>query len=469
MRCTGEVLLVGDFNARIGGERDWKIERHADLSDLIREVLPAGLRTERRSEDSTVNGRGKLLLQLLRGTGLSVLNGRTKGDEDGRFTSIRSQGKSVIDLFVASPELAGEVRSLEVLDLLQELSDHRPVLLTVIRENGGSSGVVQGPLAREFEREPTRARPRRVHAEGRQEFRKLLRGKESERLGQIGKRGVAEGAALFQRVLQDAGVAAFGKVADSGGDVLGCERGFPNNRWFDNECKQARRRLRDALSRESSAAAEELRKHYRGIVRRKKRLFSKVRTAQLVEMAKRAPKHFWKAYRKRKKQVGVASTAEWFDYCRGLYTGEAFQKRGSDRWRMENLETDGLTEKRANATELNAEFTTEEVRGVIEGMKKRKAADSMGFTTELLQAPGVEELAGPITRLFNTMWKSGEFPSEWNEGVLVPVFKKGDVNDCANYRTITIGPVLGKLYAMAVERRLAPWGIASEGASRVST
>jgi hypothetical protein len=49
--------------------------------------------------------------------------------------------------------------------------------------------------------------------------------------------------------------------------------------------------------------------------------------------------------------------------------------------------------------------------------------------------------AGPITRLFNTMWKSGKFPSEWNEGVLVPVFKKGDVNECANYRTITIGPV----------------------------
>jgi hypothetical protein len=89
-------------------------------------------------------------------------------------------------------------------------------------------------------------------------------------------------------------------------------------------------------------------------------------------------------------------------------------------------------------------------------MKKRKAADSMGFTAELLQA-GVEELAGPNTRMFNTMWKSGEFPSEWNEGVLMPVFMKGDVNDCANYRTITIGPVLGKLYAMAVERRLAPW------------
>jgi hypothetical protein len=93
---------------------------------------------------------------------------------------------------------------------------------------------------------------------------------------------------------------------------------------------------------------------------------------------------------------------------------------------------------------------------VIESLKKKKAADANGLTAELLQAR-VKELAPPITRLFNQMWASGEFPSEWNEGLLVPVFRKGDSNDCANYRTLTIGPVLGKLYAMAVERRLTPW------------
>jgi hypothetical protein len=46
---------------------------------------------------------------------------------------------------------------------------------------------------------------------------------------------------------------------------------------------------------------------------------------------------------------------------------------------MKDLETIELTEKRANAKELNAEFTMEEVRGVIEGMKKQKAADFMGL------------------------------------------------------------------------------------------
>ena len=452
-RCQGEVLLAGDFNARIGEEVDWietgDIERHAGLGEGLGEVLPAGLRTERRSEDLTVNGRGKVLLQLLKGAGLSVLNGRTKGDESGAFTSIRSQGRSVIDLFVASPKLAESVESLEVMGLLQELSDHRPVLLTLSLGRDGEERCSRG--SQETERE----KPGRVSGEGLESFRMLLRGETAGRLAEVEEaiRGVGESAMTLQNVLREVGMAAFG-AAKSGSS--GKAKGFPSNGWYDAECKQARQRLREALERPDSGAAEALRKQYRSVVRRKKRLFSKARTAQLVEMAKRDPKRFWKRFKRRKSSVGVSSKAEWFDYCQGLYSGEAFEKRGSDQWRAEEFDVEGLRGKREAANELNTEFTEAEVRGVIEGMKKKKAADSEGFTAELLQA-GVRELTRPITRLFNKMWKSGEFPSEWNEGLLVPVFKKGDSEDCANYRTITVGPVLGKLYAMAVERRLAPW------------
>lgn len=453
-RCIGEVLLAGDLNARIGVEMDWietgEIERHVGLGNSLEECFPTGLQTERRSQDATVNGRGRVLLQLLRGMGLSVLNGRMRGDEMGAFTSIRSQGKSVIDLFVASPRLAGRVRSLEVMGLLQELSDHCPVLLTMCSESSRErqEGVNErGGRGKEI--------PGRVSGEGCEEFRAFLRSEGMGRLAEVGDaaRGVVESAQMFQNVLREAGLAAFGAVRSGMG---GKERGFPSNAWYDAECKLARRRLREALEREGSGVAEALRKEYRNVVRRKKRLFTKARTAQLVEMAKRDPGRFWKRFKKRKARVGVASKAEWFDYCRGLYGGEVFEKRGSDRWRAEKFDTEELESKMLGARELNSELTEAEVRRAIEGMKKKKAGDLEGFTAELLQA-GVRELTRPITRLFNKMWSRGEFPAEWNEGVLVPVFKKGDASDCANYRTITVGPVLGKLYAMVVERRLAPW------------
>ena len=55
--------------------------------------------------------------------------------------------------------------------------------------------------------------------------------------------------------------------------------------------------------------------------------------------------------------------------------------------------------------------------------------------------------------LFNA-WK---FPCSWNLGTLTPIFKKGDPNECKNYRTITVGSILGKLYCSILERRLQIW------------
>jgi hypothetical protein len=72
-----------------------------------------------------------VLLQLLRGAGSSILNGRVSGDEEGAFTSIHSNGISVIDLYIASRGVAEAAERLEVLEKLRGLSDHRPVLLTI--------------------------------------------------------------------------------------------------------------------------------------------------------------------------------------------------------------------------------------------------------------------------------------------------------------------------------------------------
>jgi hypothetical protein len=137
-----------------------------------------------------------------------------------------------------------------------------------------------------------------------------------------------------------------------------------------------------------------------------------------------------------------------------MYTGEVFERRGSDQWRAETMDGEDSAGKRAKAIKLNECMTEVEVVEAIKSMKSRKAADVLGFRAELLQA-GVEELTPTLTALFNKMWRSGEF--EWNEGVLVPIHKKGNMGECSNYRTITIGQALRKLYAVVVVRHLTPW------------
>uniref|UniRef100_A0A671UC54 ribonuclease H n=1 Tax=Sparus aurata TaxID=8175 RepID=A0A671UC54_SPAAU len=73
----------------------------------------------------------------------------------------------------------------------------------------------------------------------------------------------------------------------------------------------------------------------------------------------------------------------------------------------------------------------------------------------MLKALGVEGLSW-LTRLFNIAWGSGSVPKEWQTGVVVPLFKKGDQRVCANYRGITLLSLPGKVYSKVLERRVRP-------------
>jgi hypothetical protein len=120
--------------------------------------------------------------------------------------------------------------------------------------------------------------------------------------------------------------------------------------------------LKEALRRKGSAVAVEVRKKYRAVIWRKKRMFSKARTAQLSELvAKRQQPKFWGRFKKRLNRVVVKSKAEWHGYCKGLYTGEASERRGSDQWQAETINGEDLAGKRAKAVELNEYITEAEV------------------------------------------------------------------------------------------------------------
>uniref|UniRef100_A0AAQ4R3P6 Reverse transcriptase domain-containing protein n=1 Tax=Gasterosteus aculeatus aculeatus TaxID=481459 RepID=A0AAQ4R3P6_GASAC len=73
----------------------------------------------------------------------------------------------------------------------------------------------------------------------------------------------------------------------------------------------------------------------------------------------------------------------------------------------------------------------------------------------MLKAMGVGGLSW-MTRLFNIAWKSGTVPKEWQTGVVVPLFKKGDQRLCAYYRGITLLSLPGKVFSKVLERRIRP-------------
>ena len=62
-----------------------------------------------------------------------------------------------------------------------------------------------------------------------------------------------------------------------------------------------------------------------------------------------------------------------------------------------------------------------------------------------------------MTALFNKLYSTGHYPDQWCTGVIVPIYKKGDKKNPANYRGITLTSTMSKMFTYLLNRRLCNW------------
>jgi len=136
----GGVLLVGDFNAKIGTNTDF-----IDCSQLvdvllvpqaIEDTLPNNM-LERQNHDTVTASCHHEFLDLCRTTRLFILNGRTPGDISGVYTCLSNKGFSTVDYFLMTADQLEGVKRLEV-NCDEKYSghkdahfDHRPLVLII--------------------------------------------------------------------------------------------------------------------------------------------------------------------------------------------------------------------------------------------------------------------------------------------------------------------------------------------------
>jgi len=106
------IIIGGDFNARTAEEGGllWDGEEEPG---------------KRSSKDKTMNKQGEELIEEIQKHELDILNGNTRGDDQGEWTFEGAQGRSVIDYAICNIEAWEKVKSMKIEERTE--SDHMPL------------------------------------------------------------------------------------------------------------------------------------------------------------------------------------------------------------------------------------------------------------------------------------------------------------------------------------------------------
>ena len=70
-------------------------------------------------------------------------------------------------------------------------------------------------------------------------------------------------------------------------------------------------------------------------------------------------------------------------------------------------------------------------------MKKGKSAGVDNIPAELAKAGG-EDVISALATVFDKIWQTGERPTPWTQSLVVTLPKKGNLQQCQNYQTISL-------------------------------
>ena len=135
----------------------------------------------------------------------------------------------------------------------------------------------------------------------------------------------------------------------------------------------------------------------------------------------------------------------WTEYCSVLY----------------NYETEGdpiVLDCPQIPDEGHHPFLREEVEAAVKALKMGKSAGVDNIPAELVQAGG-ETMIDILTTICNNIWNTREWSTtwtQWTQSVVITLTKKGNLQLCQNYRTISLINHPNKVMLKIILNRLQP-------------
>ena len=475
---TPLVALCGDFNSRTGGLSDKVTDvdgRDADIITDLNDALavPQGSTNalwytkDRLVKDTTHNNFGKDLIQMCKSCNMRIMNGFLNASNTDDFTCYAPLGKSTVDYLLSTHKLSEAIANFVISAKLVE-SDHVPLTFSVtydaIPEKMFQPKVKTLNLDRRFQYIFDRNNI--------SQYKKSLTcDSAQDKLAELTNE-LSEGSDVDTVVRTTYNYIEYGiqKVFKKK-QFKAASNTFPKNAWYDQECKTARKivngyaKMHDLNDQICMVEYKALYKNYKSIIQRKKRIHQQRNRDELDRLHKSNQTECWKLWNKltntQTKTKNTPNLDEFHDY----FTKQVHPPFCPHFDQQHMLEINNqISEIRSN--ELSYEvpeeisvnicdspITETEVALSLKKLKSNKAAGIDGITSEFYKCIA-DELTVPFCAIFNYILDKGEYPTQWAEGLINALHKKGDISNPDNYRKITITVAMAKVFDSILNARL---------------
>lgn len=456
----GNVSVVGDLNARCGTKSDIITDGHifdkyipaVDSNNEQDEYVVTSLRS---TMDTVCNSSGSKLIDICLSSDLKIVNGRLGDDSGvGQVTYMSPNGQSLIDYVLLSQSLFPLVKDFVVHDFYS-CSTHAAIQLNLEVNYDQSGHVDEFYKYKQIVWDDDKVN----------DFKETLNSN-VEQLNCIVDQitnsdlNINKGIDNFADTLYNATFSVFGQTKHFRRVKPDRTRKFKSP-WFTPDCEIARRELKSA-----NRAYRRLKSHdNRNTVMVKRRQYCKAKRKARFEfkqsqkntlhvLAKDQPRKFWSEIRKlrgKNNNKSNVTAADFLKHFKNLFSSD-------DQFINNEIEND-LSQEGFNQNlveELDINFNENEVLSAIKSLKRGKSSGIDMLNSEIFME-GREILAPILCRLFNFMFDNSIYPESWTKGLIVPVPKKGNLNDVNNYRGITLTSIFSKIFSLLLDVRIRKW------------
>ena len=103
-------------------------------------------------------------------------------------------------------------------------------------------------------------------------------------------------------------------------------------------------------------------------------------------------------------------------------------------------------------THLEPDVLECEVKWALGSINMNKASGGDGIPDKLFQI--LKNNVKVLHSICQQIWKTQQWPQDWERSVFIPVLKKGSVKECSNYCTITLISHASKIILKILQARL---------------